>query len=232
MPEPKRPSQLSDNAERTLQALADGGLGHKLSLGGALGLLHYLDYRTTHDVDAWWIPSTTQEDRDRVLQTIEETLEPFGEVRRRTWGEVVSIELKAGGKTVFSFQVASRSAQLEALERLPWANVALDSLADLIASKMTALVERGAPRDFRDIYTLCDRGFTSARDCWELWAQRQEKAGSAADRRRAVLAAQTHLARVSKHRPLEAITDPEQRDEAMRVRSWFAEVLLHAEFLD
>ncbi len=232
MPKPKRPSHLSDKAERTLQALADEGLGHKLSLGGALGLLHYLDYRTTHDVDAWWIPSATPEDRDRVLQTVEEALRPFGDVRRRTWGEVVSIELKVGGKTVFSFQVASRSAQLEALERLPWTDVALDSLADLIASKMTALVERGAPRDFRDIYTLCDRGLTTARECWELWAERQRKAGSEADRRRAVLAAQTHLARVAKHRPLEAITDADQRDEAMRVRSWFAEVLLHAAFLD
>ncbi len=232
MPKPKRPSQLSDIAARTLRALADEGLGHKLSLGGALGLLHYLDYRATHDVDAWWVPSSTLEDRERVLQTIEETLRPFGDVRRRSWGEVVSIELKVSGKTVFSFQVASRSAQLAALEELPWADVALDSLSDLIASKMTALVERGAPRDFRDIYTLCDRGLTTASECWELWSLRQQKAGSEADRRRAVLAAQTHLARVAKHRPLEAIPDATQREEALRVRSWFAEVLLDAAFLD
>jgi predicted nucleotidyltransferase component of viral defense system len=30
----------------------------------------------------------------------------------------------------------------------------IDSFGDLVASKMVALVERGAPRDFFDIFTL------------------------------------------------------------------------------
>ena len=51
---PRRPTHLPDYAEACLQALADHGMGKKISLGGALGLLHYLDYRPTHDVDAWW----------------------------------------------------------------------------------------------------------------------------------------------------------------------------------
>jgi len=140
--------------------------------------------------------------------------------------------LKVAGKTVFSFQIASRSAQLAAPEQLPWADVSLDSLTDLIASKMAALVERGAPRDFRDIYTLCDSGLTSARDCWSLWEERQRKAGSDADRHRARLAVQTHLARIARHRPLEAISEAAQRDEAARVRTWFAEVLLDATLPD
>jgi hypothetical protein len=29
----------------------------------ALGLLHYLDYRPTHDVDAWWVPEATSDGR-------------------------------------------------------------------------------------------------------------------------------------------------------------------------
>lgn len=232
MPEPKRPRQLSDHAARTLEALSAEGLGHQISLGGALGLLHYLDYRSTHDVDAWWSPSATAAERERVLRTVEASLQPFGEVRTRTWGEVVSIELKVAGKTVFSFQIASRSAQLAALERLPWTDVSLDSLSDLIASKMAALVERGAPRDFRDIYALCDSELTSARECWDLWAERQQKSGSDADRHRARLAAQTHLVRIARHRPLEAIPDSAQRDEASRVRTWFAEVFLNADLVD
>jgi hypothetical protein len=232
MPEPKRPSQLSVYASSTLQALADEGLGHTISLGGALGLLHYLDYRATHDVDAWWSPSATMEERERVLQTIEESLRPFGDVRRRSWGDVVSVELKVSGKTIFSFQIASRSAQLAALERLPWADVALDSLADLIAGKMTALVERGAPRDFRDIYALSNGGLTTARECWQLWTERQQKAGSHADKQRACLAVQTHLARVARHRPLETIAEAAPRDEAARVRSWFVEAFLDAALLD
>jgi hypothetical protein len=228
MPEPKRPDQLSDHAARTLQALADRGLGHKISLGGALGLLHYLDYRSTHDVDAWWVPSTTGEERKQVLETIEAVLQPFGEIGTRSWGEVVSVELKVAGKKVFSFQIASRSAQLSASERLPWADVSLDSLTDLIAGKMAALVERGAPRDLRDIYTLCDRGLSSARECWALWAERQQKAESDTDRNRARLAVQTHLARIAQYRPLETITDPAQREEATRVRTWFEKDFLNA----
>lgn len=228
MPTPKRPRQLSDYAARTLEALASEGLGHQISLGGALGLLHYLDYRSTHDVDAWWAPSATAAERERVLRTVEASLQPFGEVRSRSWGDVVSIELKMAGKTVFSFQIASRSAQLEEPEQLPWADVSLDNLADLIASKMAALVERGAPRDFRDIYTLCDSGLTSARDCWVLWEERQRRAGSDADRHRARLAIQTHLTRIARHRPLEAISEAAQREEAARVRSWFMEIFLDA----
>lgn len=47
-----RPTHLSDYARTCLQALARRGWGDKLSLGGGLGLLHYLDYRPTYDVDA------------------------------------------------------------------------------------------------------------------------------------------------------------------------------------
>lgn len=231
MPAPKRPRHLSDYAVRSLGAVAAEGLGHEISLGGALGLLHYLDYRSTHDVDAWWSPSATPDERQRVLSAVEASLQPLGEVRTRAWGEVVSIELAIGGKTAFTFQIASRSAQLAALERLPWADVSLDSLADLIASKMTALVERGAPRDFRDIHALCESALTSAGDCWDLWAERQQRAGSVADRQRARLAVQTHLARIAKHRPLESISEAEERDEANRVRFWFVEVFLDAAIL-
>ncbi len=228
MPEPVRPSHLSEYAEKTLAALAAAGLGHAISVGGALGLLHYLDYRTTHDVDAWWAPATLTEDRERVLATIEAALQPFGEVRARKWGEVVSLELKKDGKTVFSFQIASRSAQLQPPTSLPWSDVSLDSLPDLVASKMVALVERGAPRDFRDIYIVCRAGLMTPAECWMRWRQRQEKAGSDIDPHRARLAIETHLTRISQHRPLEAIADPDQRAEAGAVRSWFTRELLHA----
>jgi hypothetical protein len=211
----------------TLAALAAAGLGHVISAGGALGLLHYLDYRTTHDVDAWWTPATLPEDRERVLAILEAALQPYGEVRARKWGEVVSLELRKSGKTVFSFQIASRrstpAADHSALERRR-----ARQPADLIASKMVALVERGAPRDFRDIYAVCHAGLMGPADCWSLWRQRQQMAGSDIDPHRARLAIETHLTRISLHRPLEAIADPDQRTEAEAVRSWFTQELLHA----
>ncbi|MEA2691835.1 MAG: Nucleotidyl transferase AbiEii toxin, Type system [Acidobacteriota bacterium] len=225
---PTRPTQLSKYAEATLEALAALGLGHKLSLGGALGLQHYLEYRFTHDVDAWWEPAATPEEREHVLHAVEGALHHFGSTRLRRWGEVTSLDLAIAGKTVFSFQVAVRSAQIEPTTTLPWVDVALDSLPDLIASKMTALVERGAPRDFRDIHTVCEDGLVTAKECWQLWKERQHRAGSDADPHRARLAVETHLARIAQHRPLASIDEPEQQAAAANLRSWFTQEFLDA----
>ncbi len=218
---PSFPSNLSPYAKACLQALADAGLGDKISLGGALGLLHYLDYRSTQDADAWWTASATTEDQLRVVEVIRRTLETFGQVKTRTWGDVTSIDLSLEGKSVFSFQIARRSAQLAPSSPAPWTDVLLDSFADLVASKMVALVERGAPRDFRDIYSLCQAGLTTPRECWDLWRKRQQLAGSDTDTARARLAIETHLARITQYRPLEQIGDAQQRAEARRVRQWF-----------
>ena len=219
---------MPDYTEPCLQALASQSLGKKISLGGAFGLLHYLDYRPTHDVDAWWVPSATSEDRERVIEVIEATLRPFGPVRRREWGDVVSIELLDEGKVTFSFQIAQRSAQLGPAALAPWTHVLLDSFPDLLASKMVALVERGAPRDFRDIYELCKAGLATPQECWDLWRRRQQLAGSDTDSARARLAVETHLARIVQHRPLEGITNPEKRAQAEQVRRWFAQDFIDA----
>jgi len=219
---PRRPAHMPAYAEACLQALASQDLGGKISLGGAFGLLHYLDYRPTHAVDAWWVPSATAEDQHRVIGAIEATLRPFGQIRRRAWGDVVSVDLIRGSRVVFSFQIARRSAQLEPPALAPWTDVLLDSFPDLLASKAVALVERGTPRDFRDIFTLCQAGLTTPQECWSLWRRRQQLAGSDTDSARARLALETHLARIAQHRPLREIADPTKRAEAERVRRWFA----------
>jgi hypothetical protein len=225
---PKRPSNLSIYGEACLRALAKAGLGDKISLGGALGLLHYLDYRPTHDVDAWWSAAATEEERRQVMKTVQEVLRSYGEVEIRTWGDVVSIELRGEAGKAFSFQIARRSAQLASPTKAPWVGVLLDSFQDLVASKMEALVERGAPRDFRDIYELCQAGMVTPQECWSLWRQRQQLAGSDVDAVRARLAVETHLSRIAKHRPLAQIETPEQREVAQRLRDWFAKGFLNA----
>lgn len=224
---PEHPRHFPEYGILCLNALATAGLGDKISLGGAAGLLHYLDYRPTHDVDAWWMPGISSEDREQVIAVVRATLQPFGEVRTRAWGDVVSVELVQEGRAVFTFQIANRTAQLGSSRPAPWVNVLLDSLPDLIASKMVALVERGAPRDFRDVYALCQAGLTTPEECWSLWRRRQEVARSDTDFGRARLAVETHLSRISQHRPLEKIPDPQARAEAARLREWF-----HTEFLD
>ncbi len=210
-----------------MNALAQQGLGKFLSIGGGVGLLHYLDYRPTHDIDAWWMPAATPAERVRVIDALETTLARWGEVRIRRWGEVVSLDLVVDGHAVFSFQLAQRTARLEPVLTLPWVEVYLDSLADLTASKMVALIERGAPRDFRDIYALCQAGLMTPAQCWDLWRQRQRLAGSDTGMARAKLAIESHLARIEQHRPLPEIADQQQRTQAVQVRNWYREVLLH-----
>ncbi|MCP4360979.1 MAG: hypothetical protein GY796_23475 [Chloroflexi bacterium] len=56
----QRPENLPPYANLCLQALADSGLGHTISLGGAFGLMHYFEYRATYDVDAWWQTAARQ----------------------------------------------------------------------------------------------------------------------------------------------------------------------------
>jgi len=224
----QRPSNIPDHADLCLKALSDAGLGEKISLGGAFGLLHYLDYRPTYDVDAWWAPTATVQERQRVIDTIAGALRPLGEVHTRAWGDVVSIELLEDKRKTLSFQIAQRAAQLQPSAPLPWANSLLDSLDDLVASKMVALVERGAPRDFRDIHAVCHAGLMTPAHCWELWRQRQLLAASDTDMARATLALQIHLERIALHRPLAQIADATEKAEAQQLRRWFVEEFIHA----
>jgi len=219
--QPQQPSHLSPYARACLDALVKANLADRISLGGALGLFHYLDYRPTHDVDAWWSEWVTEEQKRAVLRLLETTLSAFGNVRVRSWGDVDSIELSQDGKTVFSFQVARRSGRLEEPVSAGWIAVPLDSLVDLAASKMVALVERGAPRDFLDIFNVCHAGLFSIAECWALWRRRQVLAGSDVDVSRARLAIETHLERIALHRPLEQIVDLGQREQARQLRDWF-----------
>ena len=223
----QRPKSVSEFARACLDALSVSGHGQWISLGGAFGLAHYFEYRATQDVDAWWMEAATHDQRQQVIRTLAETLRAFGVVRTRAWGDVVSVELMRAGKKVFSFQIARRSAQLAEPTMSAWAGVRLDTFDELVASKMTALVARGAPRDFRDIYTLCAENLYTRARCWELWQQRQQLAGEDADVQRATLAIRTHLSRIVQARALTQIADAQERAVAEQVRTWFKQ-----EFLD
>ncbi len=223
-----RPANLDALAEECLRAIGRRGLGKAVSIGGALGLIHYLDYRTTRDVDAWWDDSVSEADKRLVIETVRKVLEKKGAVKIRSWGDVVSIEMKSKGRVVFSFQLAERTVRLKETRKAAWDDLAVDSLEDLVASKMTALIERGAPRDFRDIYMVCRAELATENDCRTLWARRQLLAGSDADRKRAKLAVQAHLKRIALLRPLAQIKDAEERRAAESLRHWFKGKFLDA----
>ena len=174
-----------------------------MSIGGAFGLAHYYEYRTTHDIDAWWATDATRVIRSQIISVIEKTLSVFGQIRTRAWGDVVSIDLRQNNRSIFSFQIAARSILLQAEITGIWqGDIRLDSFEDLIASKMTALVNRGAPRDFLDIYTLCEKQLTSISICWQLWQKRQQLSDENDDFARAKLAVQANLARIEATRPI------------------------------
>ena len=226
--QPSRPTNIPLYAEACLQALVSNQLNDRISLGGAFGLLHYLDYRSTHDVYAWWNASTTTQDKEQVIKIIETALSQYGQVQQRTWGDVVSIELIQANKTVFSFQIAQRSAQLQPSVSADWIDISLDSFPDLVASKMVALVERGAPRDFRDIYALCQSNLITPEQCWQLWQERQKLTDSDTETERVRLALETHLTRIALHRPLDKITEPARKTEIEQIRNWFRKEFLDA----
>lgn len=223
-PSPRAPRNLSPLARACLEKLAEhGGL---VSVGGAIGLSYYLEYRTTADVDAWWEGGDSRQ-RAQLIEEVEEVLRLHGEVRRRSWGDVVSVELALEDGGSFSFQVARRSARLSDPEAAPWPKgLHLDSLEDLAASKMEALVARGAPRDFRDIHALCAAQLLTPEELWDLWGRRRAATGEPADRAQASLALRTHLERIERVRPLEGIAAQADRSAAEELRAWVKETLL------
>src|SRR5438477_6359490 len=113
MTSPHRPRSVSEYAEACLRALGATQYGRAISLGGAFGFAHYFESRGTKDVDAWWAESSTRAERVATVEVLERALQPFGEVHRRAWGDVVSVELQINRSTVFSFQIPDRSAVLE-----------------------------------------------------------------------------------------------------------------------
>jgi len=61
-----------------------------------------------------------------------------------------------------------------------------------------------------------------------MWRRRQQLAGSDTDAVRAQLAVETHLERIVQHRPLDEISDLDQKAEAEQVRAWFRKEFLNA----
>ena len=68
----------------------------------------------------------------------------------------------------------------------------------------------------------------NARECWTLWSQRQKLSDNNSGTERAQLAIETHLERITLHRPLENIADTGQREQARQVRDWFGSVFLQS----
>jgi len=218
-----RPRQLDPLAERVLSLLSGRPEGHQIVLGGYLALQHYLDYRTTHDIDAWWnarADSAAEKVIRQVMQQVAEEVQMT--LRERRFGDTLSLELVQEGQQRFSFQIAVRSIAVEEPQPSAWPPLRIETLADNIGAKMNALVNRGAPRDFLDIHAVVDAGLLTPLRCWELWEAKNPGGSTEAAKQNLLL----HLAGLDARRPLESIADPQVRERAHRVRQWFKDVFV------
>ena len=220
-PLPKPPGNLHPLCRELLECLAGHAEAAEIVIGGGVALSHYLEYRPTVDLDAWW----HGEPRVHVMAFLEATVQALAsrhgfEYRRRSWGETESLELLQGTQKQFSFQISRRTLALDETIPSQWEPVCIETLRDNVASKMMALVQRGAPRDFLDIYHLCNRDVMSMADCWQAFMEKGLGIGIDEAKRKII----ARLAMIEASRPLETIQPGEAREQAARVREWYYRV--------
>ena len=220
--DPVKPTEVDLLAVDLLIGLEKFSAARHIVLGGYFALKHYCDYRATHDVGAWWSRDAGEAERQAVRVALQSVLAGVAHRRglalnRRQFGDTEFWEFKQGGTKIFSFQIASRTLQLEAYLPSPWPPLQIEGLSDNVASKMNALVQRGAPRDFVDVRQLTMRGLATAIECWDLW-QRKNPDLKLAD---AQAEAARHLQALELRRPLDSIAEPAEHRRAAETRDWF-----------
>jgi hypothetical protein len=216
-PDPRRPREIDPFALSFLERLQDDPSARAFVLGGYFALKHYLDYRSTNDIDAWWTSAPREAALDVARAAFRETAAEFGwQYRERSWGDTVSLEAWDEARKAFSFQIAERTVELGPPLMGLWGNIGIESLDDNVGAKMNALVSRGAPRDFVDIKTIVDAGIAGAQECWSLWLRKNPSATIEYGK----MAVQSNLAALIARSPLEKLP-AERREAAAALRAWF-----------
>ena len=223
-PKPRVPTNLNPFARELLEMLRGQPAARHIILGGGVALSHYLEYRETVNVHAWWPkplePGALEETTDLVRRSMRMLAERHGlEFDERIWGETRSLECRRGSRKVFSFQISFRDIQLDAPQPADWPPMLIETFRENLAAKMRALMHRGAPRDFSDIAALCGAGYVTVADCWALWLQKTP--GGRIDEARA--AALGKIEEIAARRPLDRIGDRDQRAKAGAVRRFVRE---------
>jgi hypothetical protein len=217
-------ADLDPIAADLLTELAQRGNAAQVVVGGGVALKFFVDFRQTHDLDVWWLGEPTPE----AFRSIEETVQAVAsrrgfEVRVRKGSEVLSYDFEADGNRKFSFQIAPRDRWLGGVIDSPFPPVPVESFSDNIASKMTALVERCAPRDLVDVYEVVRRKLVSVQECWALWKQKHP--GLDVNDAKATFAKK--LAELIARTPVERFA-PSEREQALERRRFFEGLFLKA----
>lgn len=230
---PTAPDDLPDIALDILKRLGDRPEAREIVLGGGIALKHYLNARPTQDIDAWWRTGVRQE----TLTTVEAVVRDVArerelEVKKRAFGDVTSYDFvdksQQPARKVFSVQLAVRDVELEDPVPSPWGMLPIETLTDNLASKMNALVDRGAPRDFVDVRLAVAAGFASVGELWALFQKKRPDA-ELAEARLSVL---HHLEGIERRVPLQSIEDPAERARIAADRHWYRYTLVGAPRID
>ena len=227
-PVPVPPKNLNPFARELLEALAGHPEAAEIVIGGGVALSHYLEYRGTVDLDAWWRVQAQEEVRRLLHAAMEKLAVAHGlQMRVRRFGETESYELISGSQKKFSFQISDRTRWLETPFAAKWPPLLIETFRDNLASKMTALVDRGAPRDFTDIHALCQAGVVTAPECWAAWREKHPGGSVREGSRKVIL----WLQMIEGRRPLEALPAAD-RAKAALVRTWVRDTLCRDEAHD
>ncbi len=216
--QPTAPTNLNAYARELLESFAGQQAAAEIVLGGGVALSHYLEYRGTVDLDAWWRTGVNNNTRELARQSMQTIAAKHGlNYVVRSWGDTESHELLRGARKVFSFQISTRTRYLDIPLTAGWTPVMIETLRDNVASKMTALVERGAPRDLRDVHELCTRQLLSTDECWKLWLAKNPGSDTRDGRAKVLF----HVERLEIQRPLDKIQPLADRAAAESLRRWF-----------
>jgi hypothetical protein len=220
-----KPPNLDPLADEILQRLAKHRESEQIVLGGYFALQHYLSYRATHDIDAWWRDRAAPQAEQAIRSVMNSIADERGfELRERKFGETLSLELFRHGRKHFSFQIAARSIGLEKPELSAWAPVMIETLRDNVGSKMNALVDRGTPRDLTDVKRVVDAGLLTSDECWQLWARKNPGQSAEAAKQKVLY----HLQALEMRRPLEKIENESDRQQADATRRWYNDSFLRS----
>ncbi len=219
---PKQPERLDPLAREVLEQLCGQEFASEIIIGGGVALQHYLPFRTTVDLDAWWQGSPTEASRNLLLSVMQTVANHRGyDLHLRRFRDTESYELKHEDRKVFSFQISKRTIELDVPLESSWPPVRIETFRDNLGAKMNAVVNRGAPRDFVDVFKVCESCLTSAADCWKFW---QEK-NPGHDLSQAKIKVMQNLLDLETRRPLDSIPDGPKRLDAAAVRSWIKNAL-------
>lgn len=224
--QPSQPEDLDPLAAQILEGLKNQPSAQAIVLGGYFALKHYLNYRQSKDVDAWWSQSSGTDEKQAAIQLLRQVIADVCrrnglELSERSSSTTLSLELKRGRETVFSVQIAARDVELEPPILSPYPPIQIETLRDNVGAKMNALVNRGAPRDFLDIYAIVQSDLVTVQEVWNCWQQKNLQQDLAS----AKLQILHYLNAIEQRRPLEQLPENE-RAQAANLRTWMRQHLL------